>query len=262
MFLAMKLVEAALAPSNLVIGLAALGMAAMFLRLRRIAAALVASAALLGMLAGWSPLGPAAVAALENRFPTPPLPAEITGMVLLGGAIDTHVTADHDAIALTDGGERYTVMATLARRYPQARLFLSGGSGHGSDGPYLTESAAGKRLLTEIGVPPERIEMEERSQTTCENARESVAALQPKPEQTWLLITSAIHMPRAVACFRAAGFAVLPYPVDYNTRPRDLVRPVVTASQGLAMADAAAHEWLGLLVYRLTGKTASFFPAP
>ena len=69
-------------------------------------------------------------------------------------------------------------------------------------------------------------------------------------------------MPRAVACFRAAGFATLPYPVDYRTRPRDLVRPVTTASQGLGMADAAAHEWLGLLIYRLTGKTTSFFPAP
>ena len=262
MFLAMKLLEAALAPSNLIVGMAGLGVAALILRLRRVAVALMASATLLTMLAGWSPLGPAAVAALEDRFPTPPLPADITGMVLLGGAIDTHVTTDHDAVALTDGGERYTVMATLARRYPQARLFLSGGSGHGAGGHDLTESAAGKRLLVEIGVPADRIEMEERSQTTCENAQESFAAIRPKPGETWLLITSAIHMPRAVACFRAAGFATLPYPVDYRTRPRDLVRPVTTASQGLGMADAAAHEWLGLLIYRLTGKTTSFFPAP
>ena len=262
MFLAMKLLEAALLPSNLIAGLAGLGVLALILRRRRTGSGLLVTTALLLMIAGWSPAGPAAVMALENRFAVPTLPAEITGIVLLGGVIDTDITADRGAIALTDGAERFTVMATLARRYPKARLFLSGGSGHGPDSPVMTESAAGKRLLTEIGVPAERIEMEERSNTTCENASESLAALQPKTGETWLLVTSALHMPRAVACFRAVGFDALPYPVDFRTRDHDLRRPVTMASQGLDMADAAAHEWLGLLIYRLAGKTASLFPAP
>jgi len=262
MFFFTKLVEAALLPSNLIAGLAGLGLVALVFARRRLALACLGLAAVFLVLAGWSPLGPAAVMALEDRFPSPPLPADVTGIVLLGGAIETHVTADRGAVALTEGGERYTTLAMLARRYPHARLFLSGGSGHGTDAAILTESAAGKRLLTEIGVPAERIEMEERSQTTCANADESLSALRPKADETWLLITSAIHMPRAVACFRAAGFAVLPYPVDYQTRPHDLARPVAAAAQGLAMTDAAAHEWLGLLIYRLSGKTKVFFPTP
>jgi len=262
MFLAMKLLEAALLPSNLIAGLAGLGVLALILRRRRTGNGLLVTAALLLMIAGWSPLGPAAVLALEDRFAVPSLPAEITGIILLGGVIDTDITTDRGAIALTDGAERFTVLATLAQRYPKARLFLSGGSGHAPDSQLLTESAAGKRLLTEIGVPAERIEMEERSTTTCENASESFAALQPKRGETWLLVTSAIHMPRAVACFRAVGFDALPYPVDYRTRPRDLRRPITMASQGLDMADAAAHEWLGLLIYRATGKTAALFPGP
>lgn len=53
-------------------------------------------------------------------------------------------------------------------------------------------------------------------------------------------------------------FAVVPNPVDYRTRPADLRRPVATRAQGL---DVAAHERLGPLVYRLTGKASDLLPS-
>jgi uncharacterized SAM-binding protein YcdF (DUF218 family) len=76
-------------------------------------------------------------------------------------------------------------------------------------------------------------------------------------------VTSAYHMPRAMAAFRAAGFPVEPYPVDWRTRgPIDVVRPFVSLGDGLRRTDTAVHEWIGLLAYRLSGKTAELFPAP
>lgn len=82
----------------------------------------------------------------------------------------------------------------------------------------------------------------------------------PQTGEPWLLVTSAFNMPLAVASFRGVGFAVIPYPVDYRTRPADLRRPVATLADGLAELDIAAHEWPGLLAYRLTGKTRSCCP--
>ena len=84
----------------------------------------------------------------------------------------------------------------------------------------------------------------------------------PQTGEPWLLVTSAFNMPLAVASFRGVGFAVIPYPVDYRTRPADLRRPVATLADGLAELDIAAHEWLGLLAYRLTGKTRELLPSP
>ena len=85
----------------------------------------------------------------------------------------------------------------------------------------------------------------------------------PKPGERWLLVTSASHMPRAIAVFRAAGFAVEAYPVNWRTRGwRDAAQLFGSLAEGLTITDAAVHEWVGLAAYRLTGRTAEFFPAP
>jgi hypothetical protein len=66
-----------------------------------------------------------------------------------------------------------------------------------------------------------------------------------------------------MAAFRAAGFAVEAYPVDWrSTGPVDLARPFPSVSEGLRRTDVAIREWVGLIVYRLTGKTAELLPDP
>jgi uncharacterized SAM-binding protein YcdF (DUF218 family) len=117
--------------------------------------------------------------------------------------------------------------------------------------------------LVGLGVDPQRIELEERSRTTCENAEQSLLAAKPNLGDRWVLVTSASHMPRAVACFRAVGFSVIPYPVDYRTRgTADLRRPVDSIADGLEALDLAAHEWIGLATYRLLGQTRELLPSP
>ena len=66
-------------------------------------------------------------------------------------------------------------------------------------------------------MPASRLTLEDRSRNTIENAVYSKALAQPKPGERWLLVTSALHMPRAMGAFRQAGFAVEAYPVDYQT---------------------------------------------
>ncbi len=83
----------------------------------------------------------------------------------------------------------------------------------------------------------------------------------PKPGERWLLVTSAYHMPRAVGAFRKVGFEVEAYPVDYRTHG-NLWIPFDDAASGLRRTDTATREWVGLLVYWLTGKSSALFPRP
>ena len=70
-----------------------------------------------------------------------------------------------------------------------------------------------RQLWTGMGVPPERMLFETAARNTHENAVLAHALAKPRPGETWLLVTSASHMPRSVGVFRRAGWDVVPWPV-------------------------------------------------
>jgi uncharacterized SAM-binding protein YcdF (DUF218 family) len=211
-----------------------------------------------------SPLGHIMTWPLEDRF----APADvdrggpITGIIVLGGGEDTHVGLARNVTALNEAGERMAEAIVLARRYPEARVVFSGG---GARLVYAgrKESIGAESLLTAMGLPRERLLLEDRSRDTYENALYTKELVQPSPKQRWLLVTSAYHMPRAIGCFRQVGFPVEPWPVDYRTRgPQDWQRFFDKPSEGLRRVDVIAREWAGLVVYRLTGRIPSLLPGP
>ncbi len=70
-------------------------------------------------------------------------------------------------------------------------------------------------------------------------------------------------MPRAMAVFRHADFPVEAYPVDFRTRGWvAAVTPFASISAGLARTDTAMHEWIGLIAYRLSGRSTELLPRP
>jgi uncharacterized SAM-binding protein YcdF (DUF218 family) len=199
---------------------------------------------------------------LQNRFPRPDLAAlQIDGIIVLGGAEDTRPGL-RELMSLNEAGERVTEAVALARRFPTAKLVWSGGSGN-----LLTEriSAAERALalFEAFGIARDRIVLEDASRTTDENARLTRDSVKPKPGQRWLLVTSAWHMPRAVGCFRQAGFEVVAWPVDYRT-PEDVnwLQVFGSVPDGLRRFDTMTREYVGLLAYRVTGRTDALFPAP
>ncbi len=220
----------------------------------------IASAGLL--VAGLLPLGILMILPLEDRFPRGVPDGPIAGIIVLGGGIDQQIGVARGVTTLTEAGERLTEAVALARRFPEARLVFTGGIASLSpDGP--TEADAARRFFAEMGIPPERLTVEDKSRDTAENARFTKALIDPKPGQQWLLVTSAWHMPRSVGCFRAAGWPVIAWPTDYRTAgPQDLQMVMPRASFGLTMVDVAAKEWVGLVAYRLSGRTDELFPAP
>jgi uncharacterized SAM-binding protein YcdF (DUF218 family) len=203
-------------------------------------AGLAATAACGLVITAFTPIGLALAMPLENRFPLSQPDPQVTwdGIIMLPGG----------------AGEGIAALSKLARDYPKARLALCG---FGTAGKNLT------RRLTDAGVDASHINMMSQSRTTAEDAIYSAVLLKPKTTETWLLITSAMHMPRAMGCFRAAGFQVQPYPVEFMTRGRSGPFALfMTGSSALIQFDRAAKEWIGLIAYRLMGKTDALFPGP
>lgn len=211
----------------------------------------------------FSPLNALLLRPLEDRFPhrsevmPPP-----KGIIVLGGALDERIAAARDQVALNEAAERMTAGATLARLYPEALLVFSGGSG-AIIGDSAKEADTAHRLWRELGVPETQMRFEDRSRNTFENAVFTREMANPQKGEDWLLVTSAYHMPRAMAIFRAQGMDPIPFPVDYRTYGNsEDFRPPGDGTLALRNFETAAREWVGLLVYRLAGKTKTLLPEP
>lgn len=195
---------------------------------------------------------------LERRFPQPQrLDPDISHIIVLAGAERLAQSARRGAPEVSDAGERIIDGAALARALPGATLWIVGGVRY-RDSP-ITDADWTARSWQRLGVPPRRIHIVRHSLNTWENARR---VAEQQPQGRILLVTSAMHMPRAVACFRAAGLDPLPFPVDYLSPPvtgiGDLFRPGLL--KNIELADRALHEWVGLLLYRVQGRTRGLLP--
>lgn len=231
------------APTNALIIVMTFATLWALLRRSKLAAWIAVAGAFGLMIAGFTPLGYWLTLPLENRFPrwqADPRAAP-HGIIVLGG----------------ESGERITVLAELSRRFPQAQLVYSGpGDGNPSVRDLLNRFAR-------LGQDPARITMERRSRNTFENAAYSQELIKPNSNQRWLLVTSAIHMPRAIGCFRKVGFVVDAHPTQFTSGYQSYLHFVSnTGSRALSRLDVAAKEWIGLATYRLMGKTGALFPAP
>lgn len=192
-------------------------------------------------LAAAIPATPTVLASLQTRFPVrPEAPLEPPDAILVpGGGANNYIDAMRLGKPPNAAGERVAAALELARRFPSAKLVLSG-TGEPDPTP----------LLVEAGIERSRIMRETVSRNTFENAAMAAYLLRPQRGQRFVLVTSALHMPRSVGSYRAAGFPVTPYGVDVQT-----------------MADARMRERLwkevaGLLFYRLTGRSDAFYPSP
>jgi len=187
------------------------------------------------------------VGQIESRVPSPdacaqPAPSTI---VVLAAGFEREPAAAGDFNSLeSDSIRRALAGIELWRRTPGATLVFAGG------GPFATsESAALQHMAEVLGVSADSIRREGRSQTTWENA-EQLRLLSPAlPERIWL-VSSAIHLPRALIAFRAAGFQPCAYASDRRYVPPGGVGYYLPQSSALIKTEAAIHEMLGELLYR------------
>lgn len=260
-FILAKVFWTIVSPINFIGILILAGIGSILLHLRKTGIFLLACAFLMLAAGAWTTTGALLMHPLEDYFERPdPAPEEVAGIIVLGGAFEGGVNMARGGYELNASGDRFVEAAVLARRYPQARVVVSGG-----DGSLLLEGEAdgdtAPRLLTGLGVAPERLVLESRSRDTYENALFTRRMVEPAEGEVWLLVTSAFHMPRAVGLFRKAGFEVVPWPADYRTTG-DETFGLTQDNVGDSMQNltVALREWIGLAAYRLTGRIDSIFP--
>lgn len=201
------------------------------------------------------PVGYWSMSRWERRVEAPSLPADIDGIIVLGGGLNHFFPSTQNHSYIQDNADRYMVMLQLMKRYPTAKILYTGGSGE----LFQQQSREGdiiKNYTKSLGLTSDRIMIESDSQNTYQNAAASKALVMPKKEEKWLLVTSAYHMPRAKAVFDRVEWQVMPYPVDYRVPPwqQERLLCLLCYRQNISYLDLVAREMVGILAYRLTGK--------
>jgi uncharacterized SAM-binding protein YcdF (DUF218 family) len=256
------LIWSLLSPSQILLGLSIAGGLLLAFGRAKWGKRLCVGGAIGLLLFGFLPTSHYLASALETRFPQPQLPNQITGIVLLSGAERPASTEAFGEPQFSSAAGRYTTTLRLAARFPDARIVFTGGPEKDRGTGELGQTGVAKSLLASVGIDPARVTYEEASTDTCDNASNTKALVQPKPGETWVVVTSAMHMPRTMACFRAAGWEVIPQPANYQVVLGGVDAGTFQIADNLTLLDTALHEWVGLVFYRLVGRTRELFPAP
>jgi uncharacterized SAM-binding protein YcdF (DUF218 family) len=174
-------------------------------------------------------------------------------IIVLGGRLASP-RADLNEAGLGQAADRLGQAYALWRAGKGKLIVLSGGNLPWARLP-KPEAELAQAVLQQLGVPADLILVEGQSRNTRENALNTAALWREKGFRSGLLVTSAVHMPRALATFRAAGLDLIPWPADFQVQ-RPLVKSLfdlLPDAGALAMTSASAKEWLGLIVYRWRG---------
>lgn len=248
-----------LTPSTMLVLFVLLAFVAGRLRAGRLAAGLLFIPLLALLVLVVAPVDEYLANGLESRVAAPEaLPATVDGVIVLGGAVEWRIGAARGQLTLDDAGERMLAALALAELYPRAEVVFTG----------LFEDAVrqewraadGTGLLFQRILRGHEVTYLGEARSTYEEAILARQRVAPAPGATWLLVTSALHMPRALATFRAQGWTVTPFPVDYRSLPpsewRAAWRLDLAVGKRLAGLDRVVREWGAYQVYKRSGRLA------
>ncbi len=209
----------------------------------------------MGWLAATIPAGEYLIRQIENEYPQPQLPEHVDGIIVLGGFIWAEGSFIRKQVQTDSKADRFFAFIKLSRQYPNAKLIFTGGSGNIWN-QQAREADYVKELWHDMGYDPARLLIERESHNTYENVVYSKAIVQPQPGEKWILITSAMHMPRSVAIFKEQNWDVIPYPVDYISGNGSLWQYEFSVNDNLFRLSVSLREIIGKLVYQLSGRAA------
>ena len=255
-FIASKLVGALLRPDTWIIIALASVVLALIMQRRRLALWVSGLTLFLLVALAILPLGNLLLQPIERTYPANPPLSQVDGIIVLGGGENARASAYWDQMQFNEGGDRFAAGIALARQFPDAQLLFTGGSGALRDlgGTAVSEASIAERFFLDQGIDPDRLLLEGRSRNTTENASLSLVLANPSPDETWVLVTSAFHMPRAVRSFEAAGWTgLVAWPVDYRTS-RFIDGIGWDLTRNLQVLNTAIREQVGQLAHGLTGR--------
>ena len=205
---------------------------------------------------GWQPLPDLILRRLESPYPEIGPTADLSGyvgVVVLGGGTEAGRLQEAHAHPLMNGaGERLAVSAALALRHPRLQLLYTGGEGDPQGGG-PSEAERARLFYDSFRIAAGQVKYESVSRNTYENAVLSATVEGVRPQDRWLLMTSAWHMPRSMGVFEKAGWNVTAYPVDFRAEP-DTNWTRYSLRDSVSDWQLALNELVGLVAYRMMGR--------
>lgn len=208
------------------------------------------------LLVGAFPLGNLLLTPLEQRHAIPTEVETPSGIILLGGGEEARLAQDTGLPEFNEAGDRVLYTLVLARQFPEAPVHFTG-----SSASLINREGSGGHAMSALfelaGIEEDRVVIEYQARNTAENAAFLAEMVDDPSAGPWLLVTSAFHMPRSVETFCAAGWrGLIPYPVDVRTGD-PVWRPNWDFAGHIRDINIALKEWMGLFVYRFTGRSQS-----
>ncbi len=175
--------------------------------------------------------------------------------VLLGGYSNSQIRPNHDRFNFNSRANRFLNAFELYKTGKVRKLLLTGGSGDILQ-KNPSEAVEIKKFLIRLGVPETDIIEEGMSRNTWENAIFTKKIIDAEyPYAKCLLITSAWHMRRSVACYRKAGMEFTPFSVDFVTEKDRWIpeNSIIPDRMGFYFWEMLIKEWMGCVMYKLQG---------
>lgn len=229
-----------LAPSHLIVWMGVGAVVALVWGRRRTGLVLASLSACLLIAIGLVPSAIWLLRPLEFQYARPAHPlTRVNGILILG-------SGESNRARLLGG-------YILSRRYPSAVVVYSGGSNRLLGPQDALGARRSQSMLLDLGLSPARLIVESRSRNTWENILFSRDLVKPRPGETWILATSAVQLPRAMAVARRLNWQFVAWPTDWITG-QHVFSGYFLVPLNLGLFDEAVREWIGLLAYRLSGK--------
>ena len=180
-----------------------------------------------------------------------------TGIIILGGSLSTNKQIKFGSYHLDDAAERITEGIVLAKKFPGAILLYTGGIGS-LNNEQGNEALAFEYFYHRLGAVKNTLLLDGQSKNTWQNAQNSAALIDgmiknPK-DSTWLLVTSANHMPRSLGSFRKVGLNVVGWPTDYRADVLRFPWLVTNSARQFTKLNLLFHELIGIVAYKITGR--------
>lgn len=213
-------------------------------------------------ITGVSPLPDLLMTYLENRYPQPKkIDKDVKGFIIVGFGIDRRISEARHTPTFNCAAERVTYLVELANQYPDKKIVFT--AGNPENGSKVTIASVAKDFYKNMTgkEPPSNIIFDDKSETTFQCAENTYNLIHPEPEDKWVLVTSAAHLPRAMGAFQSVGWKkLIPYPIDYRTTGQYNINFGFSIYHGLMTWSIVTYEIIGILYYRLTGLTKKIIP--
>jgi uncharacterized SAM-binding protein YcdF (DUF218 family) len=263
-----KILWFVIAPLNLVFLLMSLGVI-LFIGfkkggLRTLGAVWFGAGFVLFAISGLLPVGHNLMVTLENQYSHTQITQDqttpdIAGIIILGGTINVATSEARNIVTFGNNADRLFIGLNIHRANPQSTLIFSGGDGHLFP-TGKSEADLVKLFLKQSHYDLSNVIFETKSRNTFENLKFTKQIIeQDHKDGQWLLITSAYHMPRAMAVAQELDIYehLTPYPVDYRTTGAFTFHPSLTIARNISLLTIAMREYVGQIAYGLFGKSAS-----